>query len=150
VQERLASEGRGTGQFEADRKYLKMDGRRIFEFAVRQLPSFVNKLLEGAKLNLSDISTIYFHQMNLRIIQSAAKKLYNIQSDSELERIMKEKVPVSLNNYGNSSVATIGLTFDLCRRGELNGFEAKLGSGKYVMNVAVGAGLVLGGNVIRL
>ena len=150
AQERLASEGRGTGQFEAGRKYLRMDGRRIFEFAVRQLPLFVSKLLDGAKLNLSDISLLCLHQMNLRIMQATTERVYHTQNDSELEQIMKKIVPVSLHNHGNSSVATIGLTFDLCRRGEIAGFEVKLGSGKYVMNVAVGAGLVLGGNVIKL
>ena len=152
VQERLEREKNGADSalFGQKRKYLRMDGRKIFEFAVRQLPLFVNKLLEGAKLSLPDISTVYFHQMNSRIIQSVTKKLYNVQSDSELEKIMKEKVPVSLDEYGNSSVATIPLTFDLVRKGRLAGFDAKLGSGKYVMNVAVGAGLILGGNVIKL
>jgi len=156
VQDRLKREqgGADTSQtayeFGQERKFLRMDGRRIFEFAVRQLPLFINKLLTGAKLTLSDISIICFHQMNLRIMQATTKRLYGIQSDSELEQIMKKRVPVSLDRYGNSSVATIGLTFDLCRRGELAGFEAELGSGKYIMNVAIGAGLVEGGNVIKL
>ncbi len=166
VQERLHAEKRSTATFETGLRYLRMNGNEIFKFAVKQLPRFVNKMVSDARLELSDIAAIFFHQMNGRILRSSVARLYSTQNDEDFSKIIEDKIPWSVDEYGNSSVATISLAFDLALKGKLNKrcydtktdrivkknepFELKLGSGKYIVAAAVGAGLVLGGNVIKL
>jgi len=168
VQERLDAEKRGTAPSEKKGPfYLRMNGNEIFKFAVKQLPRFVNKLIGDAGIELSDVAAIFFHQMNGRILRSSVARLYSTQNDEEFSRVIEEKIPWSVDEYGNSSVATIPLALDLVLKGKLDRrcydartdrivkktnepFELKLGSGKYIVTAAVGAGLVIGGNVIKL
>jgi 3-oxoacyl-[acyl-carrier-protein] synthase-3 len=73
------------------------------------------------------------HQMNARIIESAAKRL----------EIPDDKIFININEYGNTSAASVPLAFDQVIR------EGKIKRGDIVILVAFGAGLTWGANVIR-
>jgi len=73
------------------------------------------------------------HQMNARIIESAAKRL----------NLPDEKVFININEYGNTSAASIPIAFDECAR------TGKINRGDIVILVAFGAGLTWGGTVIE-
>ena len=112
---------------------IKMDGREVFKFAVRVIEKSANIAVEKTGLGLEDIDFFIPHQANIRIIQSAMKKL-NLQS---------QKVYVNLDKYGNTSSASIPVALDEAYR------KGLIKRGDVVLLVAFGAGLTWGSTVLR-
>ena len=113
--------------------YLAMDGRRVYEFAVRVLCKTIKKLTEKAGLELDDLDWIVPHQANLRIIQAASKRL----------KIPMDKFFINLQEYGNTSAATVPMAFyDMQEKGLLK-------ANQNIISVGFGAGLTYGGNFIQ-
>ncbi|MES2762996.1 MAG: ketoacyl-ACP synthase III [Bacteroidota bacterium] len=83
------------------KRHLKLDGIDIFNFALREVPSNVNELYNLAQKNIADTDYFVFHQANKLINESVRKKL-KITDTS--------KVPYSINQFGNTSSASIPLT----------------------------------------
>lgn len=111
---------------------ISMDGREVFKFATNIIPEQVNLILKENDLKIEDIKYIIPHQANLRIIESAAKKL-NVSMD---------KFYVNLDEYGNTSAACIPICMDeMNRRGLLN-------NGDKIITVAFGGGLTFGAALI--
>jgi 3-oxoacyl-[acyl-carrier-protein] synthase-3 len=79
---------------------MKLDGIRIFNFALREVVPNIHNLYEKYKFNLAETDFVFFHQANKLMLESIRKKLH----------VAAEKVPYSLYNYGNTSSATIPLT----------------------------------------
>lgn len=77
--------------------YLKMDGQEVFKFACRKVPESITRLAREAETELSDVSYFFLHQANLRIVEAVAKRL----------GISMDHFPVNLDNYGNTSAASI-------------------------------------------
>jgi 3-oxoacyl-[acyl-carrier-protein] synthase-3 len=113
---------------------MAIRGREVYQQAVRSIVESVESCLEACHLTLDQIKMIVPHQMNARIIESAAKRL----------ALPDDKVFVNIAKYGNTSAASVPLAFDECRR------EGRLQQGDIVMFVAFGAGLTWGANVVRL
>lgn len=113
--------------------FVHMNGNEVFKFAVRRIGDTVIKALEDADLSMGDIDCLIPHQANVRIIQSAAKKL-NLPMD---------KVIINAEKYGNTSSASIPMAME---EGLQNG---KIKHGDIVVLVGVGAGLTWGSCVIR-
>lgn len=111
---------------------VHMDGREVFKFAINIIPEEVNLILRENNLTLDDIKYIIPHQANLRIIESAAKKL----------DIGMDKFYVNLNEYGNTSSASIPLCLDEMERHGL------LNNGDKLITVAFGGGLTYGAALI--
>jgi len=114
--------------------YMSIRGREVYQQAVRSIVESVENCLEACHLTLDQIKMIVPHQMNARIIESAAKRL----------ELPDDKVFVNIANYGNTSAASVPLAFDDCRR------TGRLQQGDIVMFVAFGAGLTWGASVVRL
>lgn len=113
--------------------FVQMNGNEVFKFAVRIMPEACIRALDKAGLTINDVDYLIPHQANLRIIDSAAKRL----------GIDKEKIIVNLEKYGNTSTASIPLAlYDLYSSG-------KLKRGDTLLFVGFGAGLTWGANVIR-
>ena len=113
--------------------YMEIKGREVYQLAVRRIVETVTECLEKCNLTIDDIKMVVSHQMNARIIESAAKRL-------ELPR---EKYFINITEYGNTSAASVPLAFDQAIR------EGKIKRGDIVILVAFGAGLTWGANVIR-
>ncbi|MEW9096804.1 MAG: beta-ketoacyl-ACP synthase III [Clostridiaceae bacterium] len=113
--------------------YLSMEGKEIFKFAVKVMEETIEKLLEETKLDLSDIDYIIPHQANLRIIDHTIKKL----------NIDKEKFYINLQNYGNTSAASIPIALDEMNR------KGLLKEGQNIIMVGFGGGLTWGGSIIK-
>ena len=112
--------------------YMQIKGREVYQQAIRRIVETVNECLHACDLTLDNIAMIISHQMNARIIQSAAKRL----------GLPDEKVFININEYGNTSAASVPIAFDECAR------TGKLKRGDIVILVAFGAGLTWGANVI--
>jgi 3-oxoacyl-[acyl-carrier-protein] synthase-3 len=101
--------------------YLKMLGRKLYEYAVTTVPSLVKESLDRAKLKLADVQKILMHQANARMNGMILKR--------------------------NSSVATIPTILDLIVRGRLDDQELK--TDDIVVFAAVGAGMNINSLIYR-
>ncbi len=105
--------------------YVHMDGGEVFKFAVRAMERASLEALKKANMNLEDIDFLVPHQANIRIINSAAKRL----------KVPKERVYVNLDKYGNVSSASIPMALDEAYHKDL------IKKDDVVLLVAFGAGL---------
>jgi len=113
--------------------YMEIKGREVYQQAVRRIVEAVTDCFRACNLSVDDIGMLISHQMNARIIESAAKRL----------NLPNEKVYLNIAEYGNTSAASVPIAFDECRR------QGKIKEGDIVIFVAFGAGLTWGANVIQ-
>ncbi len=117
----------------SEKNYLKMDGREIFSFAVRQIPKTIEEALEKAGIAVGDVELFVLHQANRRIIEGISKRL----GADEVH------FPTNLERVGNTSSASIPLLLDeLNRKGELK-------PGMRLVLSGFGAGLTCGACVLE-
>ncbi|MFA5524769.1 MAG: beta-ketoacyl-ACP synthase III [Tissierellales bacterium] len=113
--------------------YIYMEGNEVFKFAVRKMEEISLKIIEKSKLKLEDIDYLVPHQANMRIIESARKKL----------KLDQDKVYVNLENYGNMSSASIPVALDEAVR--MN----KIIDDDVVLLIGFGGGLTWGAILLR-
>ncbi|MBC8378460.1 MAG: ketoacyl-ACP synthase III [Planctomycetes bacterium] len=114
--------------------YMYIDGRAVYQTAVRRIVELVNECLEKCDLDVEDIAMFIPHQMNARIIESVGKRL----------KFTDDRIFINIDKYGNTSAASIPIALDECRR------LGKLKSGDIILLVAFGGGLTWGANVIQV
>ncbi len=113
--------------------YMQIKGREVYQQAIRRIVETVNDCLDTCDLSIDDLAMVISHQMNARIIESATKRL----------ELPGEKVFININEYGNTSAASVPIAFDDCVR------QGRIKRGDIVILVAFGAGLTWGANVIE-
>ena len=110
-----------------------MDGRQVYNFAVKVVSEGLVSLMEDKGLTLDDVRWIVPHQANVRIIEAAAKR----------SKIPMEKFFLNIEEYANTSAASIPIALsEMCSRGLLS-------RGDLILTFGFGAGLTYGGNLIR-
>ncbi len=112
--------------------YIKMDGRKVFLFAVDVVEKSILKVLADANLTIDDIDHIIPHQANERIIMSVAKSM-NVSMD---------KFVMNIASYGNTSAASIPLT--------LSEYKEKHKETKRVLFVGFGGGFTYGSAIVEV
>ena len=113
--------------------YIHMEGNEVFKFAVKIMGEAAFKALEQAGMQPADVDWLIPHQANIRIIQSAAKRL----------KMPMEKVVVNVDRYGNTSSASIPIALEEAIH------DGRIKSGQTVVMVGFGAGLTWASTVIR-
>jgi len=113
--------------------YMEIKGREVYQQAIRRIVETVNECLEQCELSIDDIKMVIPHQMNARIIESAAKRL----------KLPDEKVFINIQEYGNTSAASVPIALDECAR------MGKIVRGDIVILVTFGAGLTWGACVFE-
>lgn len=113
--------------------YMQMDGQAVFKFAVKKVPEAVNEVLEKNHIDKKEIAWYIMHQANRRIVEAVAKRL-----DEPIE-----KFPMNLQEYGNTSSASIGILLDEMKR------DKRLKSGQKIVIAGFGAGLTWGASVME-
>jgi 3-oxoacyl-[acyl-carrier-protein] synthase-3 len=113
--------------------YMDINGREVYQHAIRRIVEIVNHCLEHCGLSFDDVSMFIPHQMNARIIESVAKRL----------ELPNEKVFINIAEYGNTSAASVPIALDECIRKE------RIKRGDIIVLVAFGGGLTWGANVIE-
>jgi len=113
--------------------YIKMNGNEVFKFAVRIMEEASREVTKRAGVGLEEVALFVPHQANIRIIDSAARRL----------KIPQEKIFVNVHKYGNTSSASIPIALDEAYR------EGKIKEGDLVLLVGFGAGLTWGSALIR-
>jgi 3-oxoacyl-[acyl-carrier-protein] synthase-3 len=116
------------------RHYIKMRGRDVYRFAVEKMQWLLSDCMEHCDLGADDVDLVVPHQVNVRILRSAAEKL----------NFPIEKVYVNIDRYGNTSSASIPLAMEEATR------DGVIGPGSTLVLAAFGAGLTWAGAVVRL
>ena len=127
-----------------DRLFLKMYGRKLYEYAVQTVPGVVRDSLDKAQLTLTDVTKVLLHQANAKMDHAILKRLFRLYG---VDEIPEHVMPMTISWLGNSSVATLPTLFDLIRRGQLDNQEFR--SGDIVVFASVGAGMNINSLVYR-
>ncbi|HBB48604.1 MAG TPA: 3-oxoacyl-ACP synthase [Flavobacteriaceae bacterium] len=117
------------------RNYIKMYGRKIYEFAITRVPAAMKQCMEEAGQDIADLKKVFIHQANEKMDEAILQRFYKLYDLPTPQDVM----PLTINTLGNSSVATVPTLYDLVRRGELSGHEVV--PGDLVMFASVGAGM---------
>lgn len=129
----LGSDGSGAEHISQEGKYLRMNGREVFKFAVRQMGESALSVIEKANLTKEKVDFLVPHQANIRIMESSRQRL----------ELPEEKMSKTVHKYGNTSSASIPISLV----DEL--INGKIKDGDIVVLVGFGAGLVWGSVAIR-
>ncbi len=113
--------------------YMQMDGQAVFKFAVKRVPEVIGEVLKLNRLDTDEIAYYILHQANKRIVEAVAKRLNEPM----------EKFPMNLQEYGNTSSASIPILLDEMNR------EGRLAAGQKLVLAGFGAGLTWGAAVIE-
>ena len=118
-----------------DTRYIKMDGRKIYEFALTNVPDAMKVCLDKSGRTIKDLKKIFIHQANEKMDEAILKRFYRLYKTDIPEGVM----PMSIQTLGNSSVATVPTLFDMVRNNKLDNHQ--LSEGDIIMFASVGAGM---------
>jgi 3-oxoacyl-[acyl-carrier-protein] synthase-3 len=127
-----------------DKLFLKMQGRKLYEYAVQHVPGVVQESLKRARLTLTDVAKVLLHQANDKMDQSILQRLFRLYG---VDDIPAGIMPMTISWLGNSSVATLPTLFDFMRRGSMDG--QAFSPGDVVVFASVGAGMNINSLVYR-
>jgi 3-oxoacyl-[acyl-carrier-protein] synthase III len=116
-------------------KYIKMHGRKIYEFALSNVPQAMKECLDNSGKSIKDLKKIFIHQANEKMDDAIIKRFYKMHGMTPPEGVM----PMTIHELGNSSVATVPTLFDLVARGKIE--NQRLEKGDVIMFASVGAGM---------
>ena len=126
-----------------DTRYIKMYGRKIYEFALNQVPAAMKSCLDASGIGIDDVKKILIHQANEKMDEAIIHRFYKLYDRS----VPKDIMPMSIHELGNSSVATVPTLFDLLIRGEIENQSIK--KGDILLFASVGAGMNINAFVYR-
>ena len=118
-----------------DVRYIKMYGRKIYEFALNNVPNALKNCLDKSGFSINEVKKILIHQANEKMDEAIVKRFYRLYKTAVPDGIM----PMTIHKFGNSSVATVPTLFDLIRKGVLK--EHNLSKGDVIIFASVGAGM---------
>ncbi|WP_299115428.1 3-oxoacyl-ACP synthase III family protein [uncultured Winogradskyella sp.] len=126
-----------------DTRYIKMHGRKIYEFALNNVPLAMKTCLDNSGIDISEVKKILIHQANEKMDEAIIKRFYRLYKTPVPEGIM----PMSIHKLGNSSVATVPTLFDLIRKQKLK--DHSISKGDIIIFASVGAGMHINAIVYR-
>ncbi|QNJ98004.1 3-oxoacyl-ACP synthase III family protein [Constantimarinum furrinae] len=126
------------------RKYIKMYGRKIYEFALNNVPNAMKECLDKSGAGIKDLKKIFIHQANEKMDEAIMKRFYKLYDETPPDHIM----PMTINKLGNSSVATVPTLLDLVTKGKME--HQSIAKGDIVIFASVGAGMNINAIVYRV
>lgn len=126
-----------------DIKYIKMYGRKIYEFALSQVPCAMKSCLDKSGIAIDEVKKILIHQANEKMDEAIIARFYKLYDKTPPENVM----PMCIHDLGNSSVATVPTLYDLLIQGKLENHE--INKGDVVIFASVGAGMNINAFVYR-
>lgn len=116
-------------------KYIKMDGRKIYEFALSNVPDAMKKCFDSSGYSINDLSKIIIHQANEKMDEAIVERFYQLYEKDVPSDIM----PMVISKLGNSSVATIPSLLTMILKDELESHTIK--KDDIILFASVGAGM---------
>ena len=127
-----------------DVRYIKMHGRKIYEFALSNVPKAMKECLEKSGIDISQIKKILIHQANEKMDEAIIQRFYKLHGQTPPDGIM----PMSIHKLGNSSVATVPTLYDLLVKGKLENHS--IHKGDIILFASVGAGMNVNAIVYKM
>ena len=116
-------------------RYIKMFGRKIYEFAITNVPKAMKMALDKSGVSIDDVKKVFIHQANEKMDEAIIKRFYRLYKKPIPEGVM----PMSIHKLGNSSVATVPTLLDLVLKGKIKDQEVR--KGDVIILASVGAGM---------
>ncbi len=126
-----------------DVRYIKMFGRKIYEYGLNKVPLAMKSALDKSGVDISDVKKVFIHQANEKMDDAIIKRFYRLYKTNVPLGVM----PMSIHRLGNSSVATIPTLFDMVKHGKIENQE--INKGDVVIFASVGAGMNINAIVYR-
>jgi len=130
--------------FDQTQRFIRMQGHKVYVYALQNVPGVAKDAIDNAGLTLSDINKVLIHQANEKMDEAICQrlmKLYKMKGSS------KEIMPMTIQELGNTSAATVPTMYDLVKKGKIEGHEIK--SGDNIIFTSVGAGMNINAIVYR-
>jgi 3-oxoacyl-[acyl-carrier-protein] synthase-3 len=124
--------------------YIKMYGRKIYEFALNHVPNAMMACLENSGININQVKKILIHQANEKMDEAIINRFYKLYDLTTPEGIM----PMSIHKLGNSSVATVPTLYDLLINSQIE--NQSVSKGDVVLFASVGAGMNINAFVYQM
>ena len=126
-------------------KYVKMRGRKVYNYGLTYVPLVAKECLEKNELHLKDISKVLIHQANAKMDEAILKRIFRLYGEKNADYNV---MPMLIRTFGNSSVATVPTLYDLVVKGQMK--DHSLNSGDYVLMTSVGAGMNINAFIYRM
>lgn len=130
--------------YDGDELYLKMDGHKLYLYALKTVPMVVKECLDKAGITVDEVNKILIHQANAKMDEAILKRIYKQHSKSHVPLYI---MPMIISRLGNSSVATLPMLLDMMIKGKLQNHTT--GSGDIIVFASVGAGMNINSMVYR-
>ncbi len=127
-----------------EHKYIKMKGRKVYEFALKKVPEAIKNCIEKTNINIEEIKKVFIHQANMKMDKAIVKRLYKLFNKEIPDNIL----PMNIQSLGNSSVATIPTLFDQVLRNQI--INHKLNKNDIIVFASVGAGMNVNSVVYKI
>ena len=120
---------------EGNIRYIKMLGRKIYEFALSKVPLAMKSALDKSGVAIDDVKKIFIHQANEKMDEAIIQRFYRLYKKRVPEGIM----PMSIHELGNSSVATVPTLLDMVIKNQIP--NQQIEKGDVFILASVGAGM---------
>jgi 3-oxoacyl-[acyl-carrier-protein] synthase-3 len=130
--------------FITEEQYIKMDGRKIYEYALTNVPLVIQQSLDKAGIAIQDVKKVLVHQANGKMDEAILKRLFKLNGIKEART---EVMPMTIATLGNSSVATVPTLLDLILKNKLS--DHQINKGDTVVFTSVGAGMNINSMVYK-
>ena len=128
-----------------DTLYLKMDGRKLYSYALSNVPGVVKESMDKAGISLDNIKKVLIHQANEKMDEAILQRLFKLYGRDDMP---DDIMPMTISKLGNTSVATVPTLLDLILREQLG--DHRLDPGDTIVLASVGAGMNINSVVYRM
>ena len=126
-----------------EERYIKMLGRKIYEFALNNVPQAMKLALDKSGVGIDEVKKVFIHQANEKMDEAIIKRFYRLFKKQAPENVM----PMNIHKLGNSSVATVPTLLDLVLNGKIE--NQQVNEGDVVIFASVGSGMNINAVVYR-
>jgi 3-oxoacyl-[acyl-carrier-protein] synthase-3 len=116
--------------------FLKMEGRVLYEHALKIVPKVIKKSIDAAGVSIGSIDKLLIHQANNKMDEAILKRLF---AEYNIKEIPDNIMPMTISWLGNSSVATLPTLYDLLTKCKMG--EQLITGGRNIVFASVGAGV---------
>jgi len=125
--------------------FLKMNGRRLYQYALDTVPPSIKACLDKAKLTISDVSKVLIHQANGKMDDAILKRLYALY---DVKEVPENVMPMTIATLGNTSVATLPTLYDLILRNKIDNHS--INKDDIIIFASVGAGMNINAVIYKM
>ena len=122
--------------FGSDDLFLKMNGRKLYEYALNTVPQVVKDCIDKSGVLFKDIKKVLIHQANAKMDYAILSRVFKLFG---VEEIPEHIMPMTIAKLGNNSVATVPILYDLIMKGEIE--DQEINKGDHFIFASVGAGM---------